>query len=167
VLPEIREKLGSMPTTLRSRIALFVLMTMFLIPVSVSTLRGLTHVLTCQAQVETPFSLILQAEQEPTVISATRIERQEEGEAATGRLCGGLSVDLRARTIAPGEVEMNVPITNHTAFPWQGTVLFQVGETAIPIDVGSVAPGKTASDVVEFSLDPGQHEVSGSLLIGP
>lgn len=167
MLPEIREKLGSMPTTLRSRIALFVLMTMFLIPVSVSTLRGLTHVLTCQAQVETPFSLILQAEQEPTVISATRIERQQEGEPATGRLCGGLSVDLRARTVAPGEVEMNVPITNHTGFPWQGTVLFQVGKTAIPIDVGSVAPGKTASDVVQFSLDPGQHEVSGSLLIGP
>ncbi|HEV3475027.1 MAG TPA: hypothetical protein VG602_06655 [Actinomycetota bacterium] len=157
-----------MPTTLRSRIALFVLMTMFLIPVSVSTLRGLTHVLTCQAQVATPFSLILQEEQQPTVISASRIERQPEGEEqVTGRLCGGLSVDLRARSIGPGEVEMHVPITNHTNFPWQGTVLFQVGKTAIPIDVGSVGPGKTASDVVNFSLDPGQHEVTGSLLIGP
>jgi len=156
-----------MPTTLRSRIALFVLMTLFLIPVSVSTLRGLTHVLTCQAQVETPFSLILQPEREPTVISATRIERQEDEEQATGRLCGGLSVDLRARTVAPGEVEMDVPITNHTGFQWQGTVLFRVGQTAIPIDVGSVAPGKTASDVVQFTLDPGQHEVSGALLIGP
>jgi len=76
-------------------------------------------------------------------------------------------VDLRARTVAPGEVEMDVPITNHTGFQWQGTVLFRVGQTAIPIDVGSVAPGKTASDVVQFTLDPGQHEVSGALLIGP
>jgi hypothetical protein len=155
-----------MAKPLRSRIALFVLMTMFLIPVAVSTLRGLTHVLTCQAQVATPFSLILQPEQQPTVISATRIEREEEGQEP-GRLCGGLSVDLRARTLAPGEVEMDVPITNHTAFHWQGTVLFRVGKTAIPVDVGSVGPGKTATDVVQFSLDPGQHELSGSLLIGP
>jgi hypothetical protein len=154
-----------MAKPLRSRIALFVLMTMFLIPVAVSTLRGLTHVLTCQAQVATPFSLILQPEQQPTVISATRIEREEKEEP--GRLCGGLSVDLRARTVAPGEVEMDVPITNHSRFHWRGTVLFRVGETAIPIDVGSVGPGKTATDVVKFSLDPGQHELSGSLLIGP
>ena len=156
-----------MAKPLRSRIALFVLMTMFLIPVAVSTLRGLTHVLTCQAQVATPFSLILQPEQEPTVISATRIERQEEQEEDPSRLCGGLSVDLRARTVAPGEVEMDVPITNHSRFHWQGTVLFRVGNTAIPIDVGSVGPGKTATDIVQFSLDPGQHELSGSLLIGP
>jgi hypothetical protein len=158
-----------MPTTLRSRIALFVLMTLFLIPVSVSALRGLTHVLTCEDQVETAFSLIPKENEEATAISATRIERVEEGQAAT-RLCGALSVDLRASTQAvPGKIQMTVLITNHDEFPWQGTVMFQVEgiDTGIPIDVGRVGAGDTTTHLVDFSLDPGQHEVSGSLLIGP
>jgi len=160
---------------LKHRAAVFALFGVMLIPVGTSTLRGLTHVLTCQQDVATPFALIIEEDEEPTVISSQTIERGEEpveetpaGEAApVGRLCGGLSVNLSARTLGPGRVAMTVPITNHTEFPWQGTVLFQVGETRLPIDVGRVEPGATGTDVVEFTLGQGDHELTGALLIGP
>ena len=165
-----------MPPILRDRIALAALFATMLIPIGISNLRGLTHVITCDEQVETPFALVIEPEQEPTVISATTIERgdvEEEGtEVAApaegaGRLCGGLSVDLSAKTLGPERVEMAVPITNHTRFPWQGTVLFRVGSTPIPIDIGEIPPGATGRDSVNFSLGPGDHEITGSLLIGP
>lgn len=161
---------------LKHRAAVFALFGVMLIPVATSTLRGLTHVLTCQQDVATPFALIIQEDEEPTVISSQTIERggeeapeEEEPAAAApaGRLCGGLSVNLSARTLGPGRVAMTVPITNHTEFPWQGTVLFEVGETSLPIDVGRVEPGATGTDTVEFSLGEGDHELTGSLLIGP
>jgi hypothetical protein len=162
---------------LRHRAALFALFGVMLIPVATSTLRGLTHVLTCEEEVATPFALIIEEQKEPTVISATTIERGEVPQtpsqaappARSGRLCGGLSVDLSARTLGPGsgKVAMTVPITNHTAFPWQGTVLFQVGRASIPVDVGEVLPGKTGSDEIQLDLGPGDHELTGSLLIGP
>lgn len=163
-----------MPSILRGRLSLAVLLATMLIPVGVSSLRGLTHILTCNETVATPFALVIEPEEEPTVISATTIERGEEevaepskAAAVSGRLCGGLSVDLAATTAGPGRVVMDVPITNHTEFPWQGTVLFRVGKTPIPIDIGRIEPGETGSDTVDFSLGPGDHEVSGTLLIGP
>ena len=165
-----------MPSILRDRLALVALFATMLIPVGVSNLRGLTHVITCDEQVETPFALVVEPDEDPTVISATTIERGAEGAAAEeeavpaeggGRLCGGLSVDLSARTLGPERVQMVVPITNHTRFPWQGTVLFEVGSTPIPIEIGEIPPGETGRDTVTFSLGPGDHEISGSLLIGP
>ena len=166
-----------MTSNLRHTAALFALFGVMLIPVATSTLRGLTHVLTCEEEVTTPFALIIQGRQEPTVISSTTIERGEvppetPGEVIQeplGRLCGGLSVDLTARTLGPGsgKVIMTVPITNHTEFAWQGTVLFQVGETSIPVDVGEVPPGGTGSDEIQLDLGPGDHDLTGSLLIGP
>jgi hypothetical protein len=140
------------------------LLGLFLIPIAVSTLRGLTHVLTCSDQVETPFSFVIGEETEPPVgISATRESREKEEET----LCGGLTVALRARPVGPERVAMTVPVTNHTEFPWHGTVLLRVGGTDVPVAVERIAPGATASDTIELRLDRGQHELTGSLFIGP
>ena len=49
-----------MPSILKSRIAIVALLAVFLIPVGTSSLRGLTHVLTCEAEVEKPFSVIFE-----------------------------------------------------------------------------------------------------------
>lgn len=153
-----------MPSALRSRLALLGLLGAFMIPVGVSGLRGLTHVLTCREAAETPFTMTIHKDGPPEVTSSQRLER---GVEAGG--CRGLSLDLRAR----GEgrkVAMTVLITNNTSSLWRGTVqLAFVGETKLtfPVEIGSIPAGKTGADTVELELGEGTTEAEGALLIGP
>jgi hypothetical protein len=60
-----------------------------------------------------------------------------------------------------------LPIENHTEHLWRGTVTLRLGRTEIPVDIGEVPAGETATDEVALDLEPGTLEVNGSLLIGP
>lgn len=151
-----------MPSILRSRIALFVMLGAFLIPVATSSLRGLTHILTCRENAETPFSVVIPERGDPLVTTSTRLRRGEEK-----GLCGGLAIDLGARLAAEGKLALVVPITNNTEEHWLGTVQLRLDSLSIPVNIGGIAPGETERDVVTIRLDPGTHEVTGSLLIGP
>ena len=153
-----------MPSILRSRLALFVLLGAFLIPIGMSSLRGLTHVLACKEQSRRPFTVVVNPVGEPEVLSSSRISRDRP---ADDRLCGGLTLDIEARTEGEGKVKLILPVTNHTEFLWRGTVTLVIGETAIPVDIGQIGAGGTAVDEVDLDLDPGTLEVNGSLLIGP
>lgn len=151
-----------MPSALRSRVALFALMGAFLIPIGLSSLRGLTHVLTCSADVKTPFTITIAEGKPPEISSSVKIEPGEQG------VCGGLVIRLGAGASGPRLVRLVVTITNGTEFPWRGTVEIALeGETSFPLDIGRVAPHRTASDEVELKLPAGPHQVGGSLLIGP
>jgi hypothetical protein len=150
-----------MPSILRSRLALLALLGAFLIPIGMSSLRGLTHVLTCNEEAKQPFTVIV-TEGKPEVLSSIRI-----GQEDTGRLCGGLSLETQARAGDGGDVELILPITNHTEHPWQGTVSVLVGKTTIPVDIGEIPPGETRQDSIDLELREGTTELSGSLLIGP
>lgn len=147
----------------RSRLAAAALIGAFLIPVGLSSLRGLTHVLTCAEEIGTPFTLIVPEDGGPTtMLSLQTIERD-----APGGLCGGLTVDMRARDVGPSQVAMTVPVSNNTDLPWQGTVSMQLNRTAIPLRIGAVGPGQTVSDTVTIDLVPGDTELDGALMIGP
>jgi hypothetical protein len=134
----------------------------FLIPIGMSSLRGLTHVLTCREQVAAPFTLVVPERGAPTVVSSTIIERGGEG-----GLCGGLFVNPQARAESSGTVAMTFPIENRTEYRWHGTVRLLLGKTPLPLGIGEIPAGATESDTVVLPLDPGSHEISGSLLIGP
>lgn len=151
-----------MPSILRSRVALALLLGAFLIPIGMSSLRGLTHLLTCDEAVATPFTLVVPERGDPTVVSSTTIERGQQG-----GLCGGLFVNPQARAEGSRKVAMTLPIENRTEFGWQGTVKLVLGSVTIPVGIGEIAAGATESDTVHLELDPGSHEISGSLLIGP
>lgn len=151
-----------MPSTLRSRLALIALIGTFLIPIGMSSLRGLTHVLTCKQAAETPFTLITPEGMEPQLLSSTRITKEQDE-----FLCGGLSLNMGARAEGPGRVSMILPITNHSEYLWQGSVTLVVGGTSIPADIGEIPAGETRSDTLDLRLEPGTREVNGSLLIGP
>lgn len=151
-----------MPSTLRSRVALVLLLGAFLIPIGMSSLRGLTHVLTCREQVETPFSLIVPEEGQPLVTTSTRLERGQKRS-----LCDGLRLNISAAISPSGAISMTVPIENRSDDEWRGTVELVLDGTSIPVDIGAIAPGRTESDTVELELDPGSHQLEGSLLIGP
>jgi hypothetical protein len=150
-----------MPSILRSRLGLLALVIAFLIPIGMSSLRGLTHVLTCRERVRTPFTLIIPELGAPEAVTSTRIHRDDAS------ICGGLSLDLGTRVKGPDELAMVIPITNESEYLWQGTVQLDLDGTAIPVRIGRIPSGATGSDTVSFDLERGSHEVSGSLLIGP
>ncbi len=151
-----------MPSALRSRIALIVLLGAFLIPIVTSSLRGLTHILTCRQATEIPFTMVVPESGPPVIVSSNVIERGEpEG------VCGGLVLDLGVGPAGPGRVLLRLPITNNTEFDWQGTVSVKIGGTVIPVDIGEIKAGATGSDSIKVKVDPGEIEVDGSLLIGP
>jgi hypothetical protein len=150
---------------LRSRIALVALLGAFLIPIGMSSLRGLTHVLTCADKTEIPFTLITPAGGDPVIVSSTTISRSSAANA--GKVCGGLSLDVRAGPAAGGRVTLRLPISNDTSFDWKGTVKLQLGSTVVPVDVGEIRAGQTRTGTVKFKPPKGQLEVNGSLLIGP
>jgi hypothetical protein len=151
-----------MPELLRSRVALLAFLGAFLIPIVTSSLRGLTHVLTCQEKVRTPFSLQIPNVGDPQITTSTRIRRGERRS-----LCGGLSLDMAARIDDDGRVAMVLPISNDSDFHWHGTVELVVEDVSVPVGIGEVSAGETETDVITLRLEPGTHEVRGSLLIGP
>ena len=118
--------------------------------------------LTCQDEVKTPFSMVVPKQGPAQVVSSTRIQRAEKD-----TLCGGLSLNIGGRPQGPGKVAMHLPITNDSPHLWRGTVKLLLDETPIPVDIGEIDAGETESDTVVVRLDPGSHQVDGSLLIGP
>lgn len=139
-----------------------VLLGTFLIPIGTSSLRGLTHVLTCNEQAEIPFTLVVPETGDPVIVSSRAIVRD-----APEGVCGGLVLDMGVGPAGPGKVQLRLPITNNTEFDWQGTVRLQLGDTVIPVEIGEIKAGQTAEDDVQVKVSPGEVEVDGSLLIGP
>lgn len=154
---------GDVPPVLRSRIALIVLLGAFLIPIVTSSLRGLTHVLTCDEEAQIPFTVVVPETGDPTIVSSRAPLTRGEAEG----VCGGLVLDMAVGAAGPGKINLRLPITNNTDFDWHGTVRLKLGETVVPVDIGSIPSGETGTDTVAVNVSPGELEVDGSLLIGP
>ncbi len=135
----------------------------FLIPIGMSSLRGLTHILVCEDRFQQPFTMVVGPDGQAEILSSLRISKDPQSD----QICGGLTIEPRARTGEDGRVAFTLPVKNNTDYAWRGTLSVQLGDTRIPVDVGEVGPGSTRSDTVHFDLGEGQHEVDGSLLIGP
>ncbi|WP_436795672.1 hypothetical protein [Actinospongicola halichondriae] len=152
-----------LPTSLRARIAMVVLLGIFLIPVANSSLRGLTHVLTCQARVEASLEIDTTTADETVLLSADTITADDEK-----GLCGGLDVDLQLASTTTDEAFVVVEISNGTDVDWQGSVELEFSGTAVPVAIGAIDAGETASDTVTLRIEPGRtYEIRGTLLIGP
>lgn len=151
------------PPILRSRLALLGLLGIFLIPLSLSSLDGLTHVTTCREATNAPFTLQVPDRGEPLVTSAATLTPDQ----AKG-LCGGLNLDIAVGADRrPGRVRVTMPITNNTDHTWRGSVKLVIGGITVPVSIGEIEPGETEADSVSVKIDPGIHELEGSLLIGP
>ncbi|MDH3306597.1 MAG: hypothetical protein OEO77_03645 [Acidimicrobiia bacterium] len=157
-----------MAPVLQNRMALFAMMAVFLIPVFTSSLRGLTHVLTCQEEVAQPFTVVFE-DGEALVLSSVVVTSDDPDPA----LCGGLIVDVQARAVNTTTAALTLIVTNGSDVPWRGTVNVALGDAGIlgarlvPVAIGKVGPGDTETETLEFRLGDGYHEFSGSLLIGP
>ena len=120
-------------------------------------MRGLTHVLTCDADVRTPFTV-----NTDTATSSARFERGDP----TG-LCGGLQLNMRVGQVQGDKVRLTLPITNTSEHTWKGSVELSVGGASVPVDIGEIKAGETEVDSVDIKVDEDATEIEGSLLIGP
>ncbi|MEQ1787754.1 MAG: hypothetical protein ABL966_11920 [Acidimicrobiales bacterium] len=157
-----------MPSALRAQVALIGLLAVMLIPIGTSSLRGLTHILTCQERSATPFSVEVPDTGPPVISASSVIERDPSGAPADRSLCGGLTLDLRIGSTTEARADVTVEISNQSDFGWRGSVQLRLDGTVIPIDIGEIGAGDTASDRFELRLDAGEtYAVDGTLLIGP
>ncbi len=150
-----------MPAAFRTAFARVLLLGVFLIPIGLSSLRGLTHLLTCREQVAAPFQVII-VDGQAVVTSAEVLTPGEEA-----LICGGLDLELTAATRPDGIVEVTVPISNRTDADWYGSVQLDVAGIRVPVDLGRVDAGETRRRRVELRLPDGTTEFSGTLLVGP
>ncbi len=157
-----------MPSALRAQVALIGLLAVLLIPIGTSSLRGLTHILTCRDQSATPFSVDVPEDGQPTISSSTVIERDPDGEVVTNEVCGGLVLDLLMGSRVEDRTDVTLRITNNSDFGWRGSVQLKLGDTTIPIDIGEIPAEGTAEDTFQLRLDGGRrYDIAGSLLVGP
>lgn len=151
-----------MPAVLVSRIATYVFVAIFLVPLGLSSLRGLGHTLTCSAAVESPFQVILDEGTAPVLTSATVLSADEPP-----TLCGGLRVNISISTDDSGRVAVILPIQNSSPHDWHGTVQLDIEGTRIPVSIGKVPANSTSSETIRLRLPDGATEFDGSLLVGP
>jgi hypothetical protein len=159
-----------MPSALRAQVALITLLGVLLIPIGTSSLRGLTHILTCQHDVETPVLIEVDEEGNATLGVAQVIDRTDDEQAQAKELCGGLLVDvqLKAEQPKPAQTDVAIVITNNSDFGWRGSVQLDMNGTEIPIDIGEIGAGEVATDDFTLHLDKGNsYHIEGDLLIGP
>jgi hypothetical protein len=153
-----------MPSALRAQVALWGMLACFLIPIGVSNLRGLTHILTCEDELASAFTIRVDGDGRATLLAASPAFDRDD----VRDLCGGLLLAIEAGSPRPGHAELVFTITNNTEYGWHGSVRVDIGATPVPIDIGEVAPGESASDSIDIDLDPdSSYEIEGSLLIGP
>lgn len=146
-----------------SRLAYLALAAIFLIPLGMSSLRGLPHVLVCAEETGTPFTVVSPGDDQPPVVLSSQVIERD----ADPLLCGALRVDMGATLAPEGRVEIVVPITNAADVPWRGSVQITVDGQTVPLHFGTIEPGETAEDRVELRPRGPGHEVRGTLLIGP
>lgn len=154
-----------LPMALRAKLAAVLLLGIFFIPFATSDLRGLSHVLSCSDAVRTSLYVDGGAGDGGAVLgSADQVTRDDVG---TG-LCGGLEVDLQLSSARDDRAEVLVAITNTTEHDWRGTVELDFDGAPVPVAIGAIGPGDTATDSVEVRIPEGRsYEITGTLLIGP
>lgn len=149
---------------------LVLLLGIFFVPLATSDLRGLTHVLTCEAEVEASlFVRGAQNDDAAVLLSADSVTAPAaDGSGTDVGLCDGLFVRLELRERVPGEADVDVVVTNAGEHSWQGSLDMRIAGTQVPIRVGRVSAGTTESDTVRIDIDEGRsYEITGTLLIGP
>jgi hypothetical protein len=152
--------------TLRARLATVALFAMFLIPVGMSSLRGLTHIISCEEPTATPFTMTVGQGQRPVVTTSMQLSPEDpQG------LCGGLAIDMRARLVSADAVRMILLVDNASPSMWAGTIQLDLqrgrGHLLLPLDLGRLRAGKSGSVEIPIRLDPGETSLDGSILIGP
>lgn len=150
----------------RNRAPLAVLVLVFLIPIASSSLRGLTHVLSCDDAIGTSITIIpgFEPGEPPVLLSARSLEAGDDP-----LICGALEVDLglEAYDEERDEAELVVVIANRSELDWRGTVALELGGAVVPLAVGRIAADDQVEQRTTVRVSGEQFAIEGDLLIGP
>jgi hypothetical protein len=153
----------AMPSALRAKVSLVSIFAVLLIPIYTSSLRGLTHVLTCDQVTDADFSVVVDDQGRPSILSSVSFDRNTDRS-----LCGGLTADFAMGSARDNRADVLLTIANNTEFDWQGSIALKVDDTTIPVSIGRVPAQTTRHSTVTVRLrDDRDYELKGSLLIGP
>lgn len=150
----------------RNRAPLAVLALVLLIPVGTSSLRGLTHILTCDEAIGTSITIVpgLEPGEPPVLLSA---QTREAGDDPL--VCGALDVSMSLAEYDEdaGEVDLVVAVTNRSELGWRGTSRLELGPTAVPLSLGAIPAGEVREERARVTVAGDQFAIEGSLLLGP
>ncbi len=151
--------------SLRARIAAATLLGILLIPLTTSSLRGLTHVLTCSDEIQATLSVDTTAIDDTVLLDADSVTRGDDTDPG---LCGGLVVTMELASSTTERADVLVSVRNDTTVDWRGSIELRLDGTPIPISIGRITAGETETDTIELRVRPGRtYDIEGTLLIGP
>lgn len=140
------------------------LLGIFLIPLTTSSLRGLTHVLSCSDEVPAVLSVDTTDDANTVLLGADSTTRED----ADSTLCDGLDVTLQLSSADAQRAQVDVTVSNGTDTDWQGSMRLRLEGTEIPVAIGRIDAGGTETDTVSLTVDAGgSYDITGTLLIGP
>lgn len=150
----------------RNRAPLAVLALVLLIPVGTSSLRGLTHILTCDEAIGTSITIVpgLEPGEPPVLLSAQTRDADDDP-----LVCGALDVQLSLADYDEdaGQVDLVVAVANRSELDWRGTSRLELGATAVPLSLGAIPAGELREERARISVGGEQFVIEGSLLLGP
>lgn len=149
----------------RRHAALACLFGILLIPLSVSSLGGLTQIVTCRDQASVPFTLGTSTTGHPLILSAESLVRR----SPLGPACAGLSLSMSVGPASVGRVLVVLDFHNATAFSWAGAVALHLGSLQSAVPVGRIGANSTRRTRLLVLVGPASAgtSLSGRLLVGP
>lgn len=155
----VRQRLSSSAT---AKLAVAGLMGSFLIPITTSTLNGLTHLVSCTAAVDQTFAITAVDSKRAVVIGSSEVVRKPpEGD------CAAVELNMVVRPDGKGYVRISMPVSNQSSRGFRATVKLRLGDLRIPVPVGLVHPGEVKTKDLRIRLDSDLKVVNSTLLIGP
>ena len=158
-LPVVRRRASTSTT---AKLAVAGLLGSFLVPITTSTLGGLTHLVSCTAAVDQSFAITAVDSRRAVVIgSSDVVRRPPEGD------CAAVEMNMIVRPDGRGFVRIAIPVANMSSRAFRTTVKLRLGDLRIPVPVGVVEPGQTITKELRIRLTEDLKVVNGTLLIGP
>ena len=139
------------------------MLVVFLIPIGISWLGGLTQIVTCNQVARSTLAVDVERDSGgPVVLGSTSVERN------TKPLCDRLVLSADTLVGRDGSLRLRLGLRNASAHTWRGTVRLKVGGQApVDVSIGEIGAGQAAAQTVPFDPPSGRTEIPLEVLVGP
>lgn len=147
------------------------LVAVFVIPL-VQSSTAQTHALTCRRVIASA-ELGTDAGGNVTIRNARPLDASgDKGTPAGVRfesrsVCGGLVPSVEVATSGPRVLRLDLGVANRTVHRWHAIVRVRIGDSVVPIELGTLSPGATRTPSLRIDLDPGVTKLKVEFTAGP
>jgi hypothetical protein len=153
-----------------SRLALWMLLGSFLIPLGTTNLRGMHHLVSCIEEIDQTFSVTTvnrPGSSDPTDrIAIITGSTSEVRQPPTGK-CAAVEMNMRVRTDRKGFLLITLPVSNLTDRGWMTSVILQLDGLKTSVPIGRIAAGQQVTKQIRVRLTQDLESITGTLLVGP